>query len=137
VSTVAPFRLTPRQHRLASSSGARRCWPTSTSTAPTCSLFGFALGVLAGALFRRTVVAMTATLVGFGVVRVLIAELLRPYLLAHLANPSSQYLRGQWIHGQFVNAAGQVVPDDNIFARASSSSATVLQLLPSSRSTWC
>ncbi|MEO6083120.1 MAG: hypothetical protein ABIQ18_08435 [Umezawaea sp.] len=45
------------------------------------ALFGFALGVAASVLVRRTLPAMGIALVGFGVVRVAVIELARPHLL--------------------------------------------------------
>lgn len=51
---------------------------------PAYALFALALGVLAGLVFRRTVAAMTATLVAFGATRFLVLEFVRPHLLAPL-----------------------------------------------------
>ncbi|HWO60695.1 MAG TPA: hypothetical protein VNO31_11755 [Umezawaea sp.] len=44
-------------------------------------LFGFALGLAAGALTRRTIPAMVIALFGFLTVRVVVLEWVRPYLL--------------------------------------------------------
>ncbi|HEY2699525.1 MAG TPA: hypothetical protein VGJ45_28975 [Pseudonocardiaceae bacterium] len=51
------------------------------------AVFGFLLGVAVGGLARRTVTAMGITLVGFVAIRFLIANLLWPWLLAHLIAP--------------------------------------------------
>jgi hypothetical protein len=48
---------------------------------PSYALFALAAGVLAGLLFRRTVAAMTATLVVFGAVRLTVVSFLRPHFL--------------------------------------------------------
>ena len=45
------------------------------------TLFALALGVLAGAVLRRTLPAMAVTIVGFGVVRVAFQEFVRAHLL--------------------------------------------------------
>lgn len=51
---------------------------------PAYALFALALGVLAGLVFRRTVAAMTATLLTFGATRFLVTEFVRPRFLAPL-----------------------------------------------------
>jgi hypothetical protein len=51
---------------------------------PAYAVFALALGVLAGLVFRRTVAAMTATLVAFGTARFLVSEFVRPHFLAPL-----------------------------------------------------
>ena len=51
---------------------------------PAYALFALALGVLAGLVFRRTVAAMTATLVAFGATRFLVSEFIRPHFMAPL-----------------------------------------------------
>lgn len=51
---------------------------------PAYALFALALGVLAGLVFRRTVAAMTATLVAFGTTRFLVLEFARPHFLTPL-----------------------------------------------------
>ena len=51
---------------------------------PAYALFALALGVLAGLVFRRTVAAMTSTLVAFAATRFLILEFVRPHFLAPL-----------------------------------------------------
>ena len=51
---------------------------------PAYALFALALGVLAGLVFRRTVAAMTSTLVAFAATRFLVFEFVRPHFLAPL-----------------------------------------------------
>ena len=51
---------------------------------PAYALFALALGVLAGLVFRRTVAAMTSTLVAFAATRFLVLEFVRPHFLAPL-----------------------------------------------------
>ena len=53
---------------------------------PAYALFALAIGVLAGLVFRRTVAAMTATLVAFASSRFLVLKFLRPHFLAPLHN---------------------------------------------------
>lgn len=51
------------------------------------AVFGFLLGAAVGGLARRTVAAIGITLVGFVVIRFVIANVLWPWLLAHLIAP--------------------------------------------------
>ena len=51
---------------------------------PAYALYALGLGVLAGLVFRRTVAAMTATLVAFGATRFLVIEFMRPHFLTPL-----------------------------------------------------
>lgn len=51
------------------------------------ALFGLLFGVAVGAVWRRTIIAMPVTLIGFGAIRYLIAGQLRPWLLGHLIAP--------------------------------------------------
>lgn len=51
---------------------------------PAYAVFALVLGVLAGAVLRRTVPAMTVTLVGFFAIRFAVARFLRPHYLAAL-----------------------------------------------------
>lgn len=51
---------------------------------PAYALYALVLGVFAGLVFRRTVAAMTATLVAFGATRFLVLEFLRPRFLPPL-----------------------------------------------------
>jgi hypothetical protein len=83
------------------------------------SVFAMALGLAMGALLRRTVPAIAATLAGFIGVRVAVAELLRPHYLtavtAYYSVVSNWTLSsGAWVLGTgVVNKSGQVltVPD--------------------------
>lgn len=81
--------------------------------------FGFALGVTAGLLIRRTLPAMAATLAGFVMVRIVVQNWLRPHFATPLKLTAALTLQngsplhvnpGGWsISNQFVNATGQVV----------------------------
>jgi hypothetical protein len=51
---------------------------------PAYALYALALGVLAGLVFRRTVAAMTSTLIAFAATRFLVLEFVRPHFLAPL-----------------------------------------------------
>jgi len=51
---------------------------------PAYALFALAVGVLAGLLFRRTVAAMTATLVVFAATRLIVLNFLRPNFMSPL-----------------------------------------------------
>ena len=51
---------------------------------PAYALFALAVGVLAGLVFRRSVAAMTATLVTFASTRLIVMYFVRPYVLAPL-----------------------------------------------------
>ena len=51
---------------------------------PAYALYALALGVLAGLVFRRTVAAMTSTLVAFAATRFLVLEFVRPHFLTPL-----------------------------------------------------
>lgn len=68
---------------------------------PAYSLFALALGVLAGLVFRRTVAAMTATLLAFGATRFLVAEFVRPHLMAPLhrviSATATSGMPGNWV----------------------------------------
>jgi hypothetical protein len=83
------------------------------------ALFGMALGIVAGALLRRTVPAIAVTLAGFIGVRVLVAEILRPHYLTAVTTYYSVLSNwtpspGAWVLGSgVVNKSGQVlaVPD--------------------------
>jgi hypothetical protein len=81
---------------------------------PAYALFALALGVLAGLVFRRTVAAMTVTLVVFGAVRVLVSDFLRPHFLAPLhrviAATATSTMPGDWVlSNTLVNAGGRRV----------------------------
>jgi hypothetical protein len=68
---------------------------------PAYALFALALGVLAGIVFRRTVAAMTATLLAFGAVRFLVAAFVRPHFMAPLhrviAATAASATPGNWM----------------------------------------
>ena len=81
---------------------------------PAYALFALAIGVLAGLVFRRSVAAMTATLVAFASTRLVVAELLRPHFLAPLhrvvigADPIPQ--TGGWVlNDTLVDAVGRQI----------------------------
>ncbi|WP_069161069.1 ABC transporter permease [Nocardia altamirensis] len=86
-------------------------------------LFGFALGMAVSALTRRTVVSMAVSLIGFTVVRVVIAYFARPYYLPPLriteppAGPLADYdyLRVLEADRGYLDTAGNSVqlPDPN------------------------
>jgi hypothetical protein len=85
---------------------------------PAYALFALALGVLAGLVFRRTVAAMTATLVAFGATRALVADFVRPHFMAPLhrviAAASTSAMPGDWVlSNTLVNAGGQRVTAGN------------------------
>lgn len=87
----------------------------------------FTLGVSIGAVVRRTIPAMVATLVGFAGIRVLLVEYVRPHLMAPLVARTPFRLegtgstfgatigphtsaRGAWVVSEsIVNAAGHAV----------------------------
>ena len=81
---------------------------------PAYALFALALGVLAGLVFRRTVAAMTATLVVFAATRVLVLNFVRPHFLSPLhrivvATDSSPQA-GDWILSDtLVDAGGRQI----------------------------
>ena len=54
------------------------------------TVFGLVLGIAVGALVRRTVTAIGITLVAFVAIRFLVANVLWPFLLAHLITPVRQ-----------------------------------------------
>jgi hypothetical protein len=68
---------------------------------PAYALFALALGVLAGLVFRRTVAAMSATLIAFGAARFLVIEFVRPHFLAPLHRAvlatDSGFGLGDWV----------------------------------------
>ncbi len=68
---------------------------------PAYALFALALGVLAGLVFRRTVAAMTATLVAFGATRFLVSDFVRPHFMAPLhrviAATAASGTPGDWV----------------------------------------
>jgi len=68
---------------------------------PAYALFALALGVLAGLVFRRTVAAMTATLLAFGATRFIVADFLRPHFMEPLhrvvAATAGSGVPGDWV----------------------------------------
>jgi ABC-type transport system involved in multi-copper enzyme maturation permease subunit len=85
------------------------------------ALFALALGTLMGAIIRRTLPAMAATLAGFFVVRFTFQWVVRPLLLAPVtaSRPSNEFgaqdgasaLNGWVLSSRTVDAAGQAVHD--------------------------
>ena len=81
---------------------------------PAYAVFALAVGVLAGLLLRRTVAAMTATLVVFTATRLIVLFFLRPHLMAprHLTALPTETVRraGDWVLGDtLVDAGGRQV----------------------------
>jgi hypothetical protein len=62
-----------------------------------CAAIAFALGVLAGALIRRTVPAMAVTLAAYVVIQILMPNLVRPHLVAPVESTSK--IAAGSIHG--------------------------------------
>ena len=85
---------------------------------PAYALFALALGVLAGLVFRRTVAAMTATLVAFGTTRFLVSDFVRPHYLAPLhrviSATATTGIPGDWVlSNTLVDAGGRRVTAAN------------------------
>jgi len=82
------------------------------------TLFGLALGVLIGAVVRRTLPAMAATLVGFFAVRVVVQMLVRQHLAAATTvrtDPFGPGPRGGWaLSAHTVNSAGRPVSGQDL-----------------------
>lgn len=81
---------------------------------PAYALFALALGVLAGLVFRRTVAAMTATLVAFGATRFLVLKFVRPNFMAPLhrvvAVTGTNTGSGDWVlSNTLVDAGGRQI----------------------------
>jgi hypothetical protein len=81
---------------------------------PAYALFALALGVLAGVVFRRTVAAMTSTLVAFAAARFLVLDFVRPHLLAPLHRSvlatGSGHSAGDWVLSDtLVDAGGRQI----------------------------
>ena len=81
---------------------------------PAYALFALALGVLAGLVFRRTVAAMTSTLVAFVATRFLVLEFVRPHFLAPLhrtvvATDSGRQVAGWVLSDTLVDAGGRQI----------------------------
>jgi hypothetical protein len=80
---------------------------------PAYALFALAVGVLAGLIFRRTVAAMTATLVVFVAARLFVL-LLRPHFMAPLhrvvVGTDSARMTGDWVLSDtLVDAGGRQI----------------------------
>ena len=77
---------------------------------PAYALFALAIGVLAGLVYRRTVAAMTATLVVFVSTRFLVMKFLRPHFLAPLHSSvvatDSAHQGGAWVLSDVLVDAG-------------------------------
>lgn len=84
-------------------------WPSLGAA----TLFAFALGVFAGALLRRTIAAMGATLAVYAAVRIPVEEGVRPHYLTPLIRITDPLTpgglgRGDWVVDEgWVDAAGQ------------------------------
>jgi ABC-type transport system involved in multi-copper enzyme maturation permease subunit len=84
---------------------------------PAATLFALALGVAFGALMRRSIPAMAATLVAFVVVRVGIAELVRPHYLAPVPVRTTDFSAlgvqahstSWWLGADYYDAAGHLL----------------------------
>jgi hypothetical protein len=81
---------------------------------PAYALFALAVGVLAGLVFRRTVAAMTATLIVFAATRLLVLNFLRPNFLAPLHRTvvatDSARQTGDWVLSDtLVDAGGRQI----------------------------
>lgn len=81
---------------------------------PAYALFALAVGVLVGLLLRRTVAAMSITLVAFGATRLAVLEFLRPHFLSPLhrtvmADDSGRRI-GDWVLSDtLVDAGGKAI----------------------------
>jgi hypothetical protein len=89
------------QHALVEATALDRIIPgvfdVSGVVAAGYAAFAFSLGLTSGAVLRRTLPAMAATLVGYAVVRIAVVELVRPHLATPLtyAGPSND--PGGWV----------------------------------------
>jgi hypothetical protein len=84
---------------------------------PAYALYALALGVLAGLVLRRTVAAMTATLLAFAATRLLVLEVMRPSFMSplHRTVVASGTARtvGDWILSDtLVDASGRQITAD-------------------------
>jgi hypothetical protein len=77
---------------------------------PAYALFALALGVFAGLVFRRTVAAMTATLVAFAATRLLVSNFVRPQFMTPLhrviAATAPNGAPGDWVLSNTLVDAG-------------------------------
>jgi ABC-2 family transporter protein len=81
---------------------------------PAYALFALAIGVLAGLLLRRTVAAMTVTLVVFVATRLAVERFARPHYLSPLRHTASGFSGGarpgDWVlSNELVDAAGRQI----------------------------
>ncbi len=94
------------------------------------ALFAVALGVAAGALLRRTLPALAATLAVFTAVRIVIAGLLRPHYIAAVTT-SYRLLTGYTPHGSYWQL-GQGVTGPNGQVISSNTNGIVIAGVPAS-----
>ena len=85
------------------------------------AVFALALGIAAGAVLKRTMPAMAATLVGFVGLRLLVASLVRRHFITPVTStyvplPSADVTHpGAWVFSQHTyDAAGRVVPEFDV-----------------------
>ena len=85
------------------------------------AVFALALGIAAGAVLKRTMPAMAATLVGFVGLRLIVAGLVRRHFIAPVKSsyvplPGADVTHpGAWVFSQHTyDAAGRVVPDFDV-----------------------
>lgn len=82
------------------------------------TLFALALGVLLGAVLRRTLPAMAATLVGFTTVRMVVQKVIRQHLVTASTirtDPFGPGPRGGWsLSSHTVNSAGHAVSGNDL-----------------------
>jgi hypothetical protein len=81
---------------------------------PAYALFALALGILAGLVLRRTVAAMTATLIVFAAARLAMLEFVRPHFLAPLSRTvvasDTGRFPGDWVLSDtLVDAGGRQI----------------------------
>jgi hypothetical protein len=81
---------------------------------PADALFALALGILAGLVLRRTVAAMTATLIVFAAARLAMLEFVRPHFLAPLSRTvvasDTGRFPGDWVLSDtLVDAGGRQI----------------------------
>jgi len=94
-------------------------WPSLGAA----TLFAFSLGVFAGALLRRTIAAMGATLGAYAAIRIPVEEYLRPHYLPPLTKitepftPGTGLGRGDWVVDEgWIDAAGRQLSDRDEWA---------------------
>ncbi len=123
--------------------GSRMRTASFIVTAPSLvavTIFAFAVGVLAGALLRRTIAAMGATLVAYLVVRIPVEESVRPTYLTPLSrttDPAAQSAAGwrpstDWVvDSGWIDAAGRHLSqaEENAIARYADSDESLTKYL--------